>query len=381
MTKQIRLVKSIEEFSGLEKTWNDLLSASPSDNFFLRWEWLWNWWQVYSEKSDELAIFLLFSGNEITGIAPFYVRKKLLGGLYPVKRMMFLSTQESGEGDVGSDYMDIIYMKGNEDEFVHLIFELIVRQNLCDEIYLSKIDNTSATFSLFQKEAGDINFLKIIANEFVSPYIELPSTWEDYLNSLSSTMRYKIRNERRKLTKFKNIIFRKAESETELNSGFDEIVRLHQQRWKSRGMRGAFSHDKFLTFHSRIIPAMKRNGHLELILVSEDDQTRGAIYNFLYRNKIYFYQSGIDTNATKAAFGYLLHSYCIEEAIKRGMDEYDFLPKGGTDDYKDRFSNKFRKLSDIYLARDWKVKYFIKAKESARSVYHQVKPYLQKANL
>jgi CelD/BcsL family acetyltransferase involved in cellulose biosynthesis len=75
----------------------------------------------------------------------------------------------------------------------------------------------------------------------------------------------------------------------------------------------------------------------------------------------------------------VLHSYCIEEAIKRGIEEYDFLPKGRSDDYKGRFAKDYRVLSDLYMARTWFVKKFVKARESARSVYHNVKPAVRRA--
>jgi CelD/BcsL family acetyltransferase involved in cellulose biosynthesis len=375
----IRIINTADEFTKLERVWDDLLSQSPANNYFLRWEWLWNWWQVYSNKGDKLSIFVLYNGNEITGIAPFYVRNKLIGGIYPVRRLMFLGTQENDEGDVCSDYLDIIYKNSAENEFVNRILTFIINNDFCDEIYISKMDNSSKTFDLIKNESGNYNLLEIVPNEFISPYITLPSTWDEYLNSLSASMRYKIRNERRKLQKCTNITFKIAQNEADMKAGFEELIRLHEKRWESRGLKGAFSNHKFTMFHNRIMPEMIKKGHLEIVLLLENNQPRAVVYNISYKNKIYFYQSGIDTTARKFAFGYLLHAYCIEEAIKRGFDEYDFLPKGGMDDYKDRFANNFKKVSDIYIARNRLVKSFVRAKESARFMYHRIKPYLKSA--
>lgn len=372
---QVRQIKSNEEFTQLEQIWNNLLLQSPVNNYFMSWYWLWNWWQVFAEKGDELAILLLERKGEVVGIAPFYIRKKLLGGIFPVRRMMFLGTQEDGEGDVCSDYMDAIYKDGDEKELISYIFNTVVGQNICDEIYLSKMDTSSKTFALFQEAAKNLRFLNIIHNEFISPYIKLPATWENYLNSLTSSMRYKIRNERRKLKGQQTIVFKKAENHSELKEGFEELVRLHQKRWESRGIAGAFSSNKFTMFHNRIMPLMMKRGQLQLTSLLADNKYVGVAYNIMYNKKIYFYQSGIDIHNSKSAFGYVLHSYCIEEAIKNGLAEYDFLPKGGMDDYKDRFSTHFRKVSDIYIACNGIVKHFVKAKESARSVYYHIKPY------
>jgi CelD/BcsL family acetyltransferase involved in cellulose biosynthesis len=126
------------------------------------------------------------------------------------------------------------------------------------------------------------------------------------------------------------------------------------------------------------MPLLLENGHLELVILSENGSTRAVLYNIAYNDKIYFYQSGIDTFDGKAAYGYVLHSYCIEEAIKRGLREYDFLPKGRSDDYKLRFAKDRRLVSDLYIARSWPAKQFTKVRESARSIYHAIKPSAQR---
>lgn len=370
------VIKSNDDFGKLERVWNELLSQSPANNYFLTWEWLWNWWQVFARTDDELSIFVLEKGDKVAAIAPFYVRKKLLRGIYPVRRMMFLGTQEEDDGDVGSDYMDIICGEGEERGCIGNIFEFISKRNLCDEIYLSKINSASGTFDLLQKESDKHNFLKIIVNDFVSPYIKLPSKWDDYINSLSASMRHKIRKERRKLQKSGNVVIKKVDDKSDLIKGFDELVRLHRKRWEAKGMRGAFSNEKFISFHKRLIPSMMDKKQLELVFLSEDNGNKAVLYNIIYNNKIYFYQSGREINENKTAYGYLLHSYCIEDAIRQGLGEYDFLPKGGADDYKDRFSTSSRRLSDIYMARHPALKQFMRVRESSRKVYHVMKPYL-----
>jgi CelD/BcsL family acetyltransferase involved in cellulose biosynthesis len=380
MTYTIRIVKTDTEFTNLEKIWSELLNFSPANNYFLSWEWLWHWWQVYAKPDDRLMILLVEKEKEVIGIAPFYVRKTFLGGIYPMRRMMFLGTQEDGDGDVGSDYMDVLYREGEERGVINILFQAIVQQDICDEIYLSKIDTSTKTFTLFQEEAENLKFLTMIADEFVSPYIKLPATWDTYLSDLAPSMRYKIRSERRKLQKCGNVMVSKVEHGEDLPRGFEELTRLHKKRWESRGMEGAFSHEQFVQFHKRIMPLMLKKGHLELMLLSENSNSKAVLYNIVYKNKIYFYQSGIDTADRKAAFGYVLHSYCIEEAIKRGIEEYDFLPKGRYDDYKGRFAKDYRVLSDLYMARTWFVKQFVKARESARSVYHYVRPAVRRAH-
>jgi CelD/BcsL family acetyltransferase involved in cellulose biosynthesis len=380
MTYTLRIASTVAEFAELETIWSQLLADSPSNNYFLRWEWLWHWWNVFAGPDDRLAILLLEKKDKIAAIAPFYVRKRFLGGIYPVRRMMFIGTQEDGDGDVGSDYMDVLYRSGEENSVINAIFKGIVSHDICDEIYLSNMDTAAKTYHLVREEAENRHFITMIADTAVSPSIKLPSTWDEYLNSLTPSMRYKIRNERRKVEKNGGAAVIKVENVDDLPKGFEELSRLHAKRWEARGREGVFAQERFAQFHRGIMPTMLKKGHLELSILSENGANKAVIYNILYNNKVYFYQSGVDTADRKTAYGYVLHSYCIEEAIKKGMTEYDFLPKGAGDDYKDRFSTQSRSVADIYMACQWAVKRIVQVRESARFVYHRMKPHLMKVN-
>jgi len=377
MSFQPRLITSTDEFIGLEQVWNDLLAKSPADNYFLSWEWLWNWWQVYGRPEDRLAILVIENGEEIAGIAPFYLRKRFHRGVYPVRRMMFLGTQDNSSGDVCSDYMNIICLEGLEERMVRTVFEQLVNRNICDEVFLSRMDNSSKVFGIFREHAGRNGCLNLTTEECTSPYIKLPVSWEEYMKGLSGSMRQKIRREFRKLEKYDFTISR-AESPDAVFRYYGELVRLHKKRWNSRGIEGAFSNELFNQFHKKIMPSMLQKGRLELKLLLENGESRAAIYNIKYKNKIYFYQCGVDTSGKKAAFGYALHARCIEDAIKEGMAEYDFLPKAGGDNYKEHFAKQKRTVSNVYVIRQWALKRIMFAEETARLICRHVKPYFGK---
>jgi CelD/BcsL family acetyltransferase involved in cellulose biosynthesis len=147
-------------------------------------------------------------------------------------------------------------------------------------------------------------------------------------------------------------------------------VRLHQRRWESKGYPGSFENIHFREFHKQIMPRMLKNGHLQLWFLSDGTTSYGVIYNILYKNKIYFYQSGISTEQKECAWGYLLHSHCIEQAIRFGMKEYDFLPKGSNDDYKERFAKERRQVVDLFLGNSVLGKSCEKARQSAALAWH-----------
>lgn len=103
---------------------------------------------------------------------------------------------------------------------------------------------------------------------------------------------------------------------------------------------------------------MLQNGHLELRFLCVSGKNISVLYNIKYRNKIYFYQAGLDISFDRSLSpGLLLHAHSIEEAIKDGVEEYDFLAEGSMDSYKERWSKECKYLCDIYMARARIVKF------------------------
>lgn len=139
-------VRTSEEFCSLKDKWNKLLDSSPVNTIFLRWEWLWSWWNAYKDKNYDLCILLVFNSEDLIGIAPFYIFRCQLGSIFPVRRLLFLGTKERS---VISEYMDIIYRPGEEKSVINTIFNYIDKEDICDDICLYKINSSSKSIKFF----------------------------------------------------------------------------------------------------------------------------------------------------------------------------------------------------------------------------------------
>ena len=369
----IKKVSTKENFSLLQEKWNTLLAESPINNFFLRWEWLWAWWEAYKEKNYNLCILLVFRGNELIGIAPFYINYSLLVKILPIRRLMFLGTKE---GSIISEYMDIIYRDGDEEVVIREVIEFITKTEVCDDICFHKIETSSRTISILQQLAKDMKFLYSVVDKAETPYISLPNNYERFLDTLSSSMRNIIRKNQRRLSKYTDVVFRKTSDISEFENDFIEFVRLHQCRWESLQFPGSFSQERFFTFQKQVMKDMIKTGHMELRFLSISGRNIAAVYNINYKNKICFYQGGLDTSFDRRLSpGILLHGYCIKEAIKDNLKEYDFLLMGNMDSYKKKWTKEYRCQCDIYIACPKIVQFVMTAKNKARGFYYAVRGY------
>jgi CelD/BcsL family acetyltransferase involved in cellulose biosynthesis len=195
-------------------------------------------------------------------------------------------------------------------------------------------------------------------------------------------MRYKFRKNRRELEKHGTWEFRTTSSQDELDRDFLELMRLHNRRWEGRGMSGVFVDRRFVDFLRMAAGYMLENRHLRLSLVSVSGQPVGAVMNVVYANKVYYYQSGFDTDFDKkVAIGTFVHSLCVESAIDEKLTEYDFLLKGSLDEYKERWTKAHREISDMHLVSPGPAQWIDQLAIVARSALSMFRSLRERSNL
>ena len=367
----IRVVATSEEFSVLKDSWNKLLESSNVNNYFLRWEWLWTWWNVYKERHHQLCILLAFRDHDLIGIGPFYTFDHVWKSLYKIRRMMFLGTKQ---GTVISEYMDIICRQGHEKIVITKMLESIFIERLCDDIYLQQMQMDGKSRHIMSLAAGDLNISYTRKETGKSPYVILPKSYEEFIEGCGPSLRSHIKRSSKRLWKYGDVAFRRTRDSLELEKDFDELVRLHQLRWQERGFPGAFSDPRFLEFQRLMSVEMLCNGHLELWLLSISGRNVAALYNVKYNNRILYYQSGLDCSLDRQlSAGIILHNHCIGQAIKEGVEVYDFLFQGNMDAYKDRWTKESTSVGDVYIAVSEGAKSVQKARTAVKRSYDSVK--------
>lgn len=364
---RITIVSDIGGFESLKKDWNALLASSSSESVFLRWEWIFEWWKAYRAADMTLAVLLVYGDEGLAGVGPFYVESSNAAGVLNSRRLRFLGTAENS---AVSEYLDIICLDRYREGVARAIFDFIEKEDLCSEMTLQMLPASSETVRLLRERAMERSFFFSIARREKSPYINLPSTNNAFLEGLRPSLSGRIRNNRNRLAAHCRVEYRKTSGLHELEADFSELVRLHQLRWTRRNMPGAFSDARFIEFQRSVMRELLKDGLLDLHFLSANGSNIAALYNITCGEKVYFYQSGVDTAFRKnVSPGMLLHARCIAEAIDKGMREYDFLLNGALDRYKWLWTDTAREMIDLHIARPGIAKLAGMAKKTIRGIY------------
>jgi CelD/BcsL family acetyltransferase involved in cellulose biosynthesis len=352
-----------EEFVALAEEWNALVRQSSNDTLTLTHEWMTTWWEVFGD-GRELYILLVRDGNELIGIAPMLKRTVQHYGVLPFRRIEFLASGEEEADEICSDYLDFILKRGREEEALDLILRYIYEKDAdWDEVLLTDVAGDSVNLPLVKGFCEESGIKMQQMRDELAIYLPLTKNFEQVIEEISPSFRRKIRHDRRAFAAFGGEI-RLIDNEEQFEAGFEALIELHRARWISRGGEGVFASEKFTRFHRLFAAKALRNSWLRLYVAFKDNKPLAAIYNFVYNNKVHYYQSGFrQENSGLQSPGVLMQAYCIENSIQEGFDEFDFL-KGKEGSYKFRWQPQTRSLVQMRLsqARTKEVLYHTTAK-------------------
>jgi len=328
-----KVVNDIRDFQRLEGKWNDLLEACPQHTIFQTWEWQCTWLEVYAKDP---CVFLFYKEDELIAILPFFREERIFFSI-----LRFVGTPDS-------DYLDFIIKRGLEKEVLFAFFkEIIGPDRSIGIIELDSINETSPVYSLMHEVA--LNDFSIAFSEKICPFITLPQTWDEYLESLSAAGRYFIRRKERKLFKDFWVNTGFANTQEDFEKRMDDFIRQHQKRWQSRKIPGAFARSLFKEFQLKAGKKLYQRGYVRLYFLEIEGRPAASYYLFYYRNSLYFYLGGFDPEYGRYSPGVVLMGEAIKDAIREGMNEFDLMR--GNEAYKFKWSQQNRINHNFVITR------------------------------
>jgi CelD/BcsL family acetyltransferase involved in cellulose biosynthesis len=327
--------KSVFDRLGWE--WNTLLATSTSDTLFMTREWQCVWWQYLGTGTLRIITFREADGTLI-GIAPLFEETGADG-----QRNLSLV----GCVDV-SDYLDLIVKQGYEERVYSAFLDALTSADFpaWDWVHLCTLPVASPTLTQL-KALADARGLKSQSGlHDVAPIIDLPETWDAFLETLDKKQRHEVR---RKLRRVEEAQMRwyTIDSAKELDAAVADFVELHR---KSRPDKNLFMDARMQGFFAEAAKQLFPHGWLQLSFLEIEGARAAAIWNFIYNNDVLVYNSGYDpVKYGNYSPGIVLFARSIQDAIAAKHRRYDFLR--GNEEYKYRFGAHDTQVMELHLSR------------------------------
>ena len=171
--------------------------------------------------------------------------------------------------------------------------------------------------------------------EDVSPYIDLPETFEAYLETLPGKGRHELRRKLRKLGQAGVVrcVDAAAEPGVDGRGGMEAALETFLELMRtSKEEKARFLSPEREHFFRTLAQAMAQEGWLRLFFLELDGTRVAACLCFDYDGTYNLYNSGFDTRYAGLSAGLMLKVLCIQEAITQGRRRFSFLR--GAEPYK-----------------------------------------------
>ncbi|HLO18833.1 MAG TPA: GNAT family N-acetyltransferase [Anaerolineales bacterium] len=338
---QLQVVQDIQGFQSLQSEWDELV-LETSGNMFLMHTWLSAWWKNYGDRCH-LYTLVVRDGLEMIGALPLMFQR----GLGGVRRLQFM-----GSGEVTPNHLGIVVRPAKQAEVTQIILEHLSSMRLkWDVLELNKLladgDLPKLLKSYFEMHHM-VNDLTIYTR---CAYIDLPSTFEEYLKTRSHNKRRNLHKSKKKLINdYPSTKFAFVQTPDELSKVLTRLIELHQIRWTAKGYPGAFATQRFRQFHYEVSLLFLKRGELRLSYLEVDSKIIAVCYCYKVKDVMQGYLPSFDEQWANYSPGSVLKAYTIEQAIQQGAKEYDFLEGEESDKYS--WATNFREnlMLRVYAA-------------------------------
>jgi peptidoglycan/xylan/chitin deacetylase (PgdA/CDA1 family)/CelD/BcsL family acetyltransferase involved in cellulose biosynthesis len=328
----------------LRSEWDALLRESASATTFNTWEWTTAWWSAYGRPGELRILTALDDRGIVRGIAPLRLKTAHRYGR-SVPALSFI-----GDGSNDSDYLDLILHPGYEEAVMAAFqrhWDVDLRAG--SVLLFNEVPAASPACTRLKGMAAQERLLWS-EGDVPCATVSLPSSWEEYLNTLRPRFRTMVRSVLRNLEGRPTIQFGFCQRLEDVERLLPALFDLHTRRWAEDSKPGVFGAEAKRTFYHALSPLLFERDWLRFSWLEWNGRVIACQYGFLYNGSYFHLQEGYEPASEHWRVGLGLRAWSIRKLIENGVREYDFLSGVGRHKLDWGAAVKFSK--QIAVARD-----------------------------
>jgi CelD/BcsL family acetyltransferase involved in cellulose biosynthesis len=339
-----RVIREELEWDAIRNDWKALYASSPYSSIPLDFDWLRGWWRVFGALygTGGLRIVTVWGGSQLVGAVPLYLGRGM-GGSLGTRHLRFISTGEAPHEETCPDYLSLLCLAGEEAVCAAAIWGEVGRMDWDHLEFLNLAEDSPLLLGItLPHEARSFS-------RGSCPIADLTDGFEAYLKRLSLKSR---KQARRLVREGEQAAVQFEVIDVEQAAGaFDDLVRLHQERWTPECQSGVFASPRFTEFHRDLIQEWLPRGRAILARLSIAGVPVAVLYGFVNGQKFDFYQSGVrrEPASLVESPGILANLLLMRALTERGVTAYDFLR--GSAPYKLRLATRQNQLVGVRIWR------------------------------
>jgi CelD/BcsL family acetyltransferase involved in cellulose biosynthesis len=342
----VDVINDYPTFARLEPQWNETVEQAGLTHPFLRHEWLRTWWDSFGQGRT-LNIMVARAGRRIIGLAPLMLETARMHGV-PVRRVQFLHNDHTPKADV-------IVTDRADETFDAIWSALLQARSKWDVLQFSQLPGDSQTHQQIGRLAGAGRYATTLWQSDVSPYVELATDWNAYLNGRNAKLKQNLRNRLNRLSKLGEVSLQTIGDRAAVHDARAHALALEASGWKREAGTSICSDPNVQRFYTLLAERAAEQGWLRLLFLTVNGRRIATAYSARYQDRLSFFKTGYDPEYAKYAPFKLLTYFAIRDGFSEGLREVDFL--GDAEPWKLEWTSSTRPHDWLFVfghtARAW----------------------------
>ncbi len=310
-----------------ESRWESLRARAGLASPFSTWAWhdAWHASAPAHERNAAVVLAIVDGDHRLQTALPLAPRRV-------THRRLQATALTWAVGDLGCpDHLDVLASTSTPFNAIAAALDNLE----WDMLQLDGISCDAVGAPRLQAALEARGFATMMRPQWPCPYIDLPRSWKDYLQTRSASRRDVIARREQALAKRGHLAVTFYEHDT-LDRGWAHLRRLHDARWGGEGTFDA----RLDALHRRFATSLARSHDTWLSTIDVDGEPISAWYGFTDAKTLHFYQAGRSPAWNKFSVGGVHVGIMIQRAIARGVRRFDFLR--GAEPYKAEWTSTTR---------------------------------------
>lgn len=305
------------------QTWWRELESRADLTFFTSWSWIGQWLDILPDALDR-QLLVARQGERIVGLGIVVKGQAHLMRTMPVRCWRLHATGIRDIDDLTIEYNGFLVDSSCTHDIEQHMLDFLLQHTGVKRV---EVAMATARFAKLAQPAPK-NFL--VRSDFKQSYMvdleHVRASGGEFLSTLSANTRSQIKRSMAAYRELGELRIDAAQSAEQAAAFFHELKALHAQIWIERGKHSRFATSPLAQrFHTTLIADAFDKGEVQLLRVTAGASVLGYLYNFVYRGRVIFYQSGFNYGLLDKHDrpGMVCHTLAVQYQLQAGHALYD----------------------------------------------------------